>query len=1238
MRFRSRLVPTTALTAAVLSLNASGAFGADVSTQSQLNAAIAASANPINVTSGALVVSVGQTIASTTDLIVAPGASLDLSSALQMIGSLSGGGALTLGTSSLIVGGNNSSTSFSGTIGMTHQGYESTYGRFFKTGTGTLTIDNATFSLGESYIAQGAMAQTSGNTSFAYLSVGENKTGGVPNVGALNVSGGTLTIGTTLQVGSFEGNGTVNQTGGTVKVIPLCGTTAHCAALNIGNQGGTGTYAISGGELIASIVNIGRKTSGSQSSTGTLAISGGVVDISTRSDGNGGILNGQLIIGYSAQSNGKIEQTGGTLRIHNDSKLYLTGESTSTSIYNLSGGTLEIGGSSLQAAYSNPNPHYQFNLGGGSIKVIESALTTNVNATLTSGVSTIDTNGFGATWSGVFSGSGGLAKAGAGTLTLSGANTYLGGTFLNDGILKVNADNNLGDATGGLTFSGGTLLFGAAFNTARNITLAGGGTIDTNGFNTTVSGQLSGAGGLTKTGVGALTLSGANTYLGGTFINRGVLKVNADNNLGDAAGGLTFDGGTLQFGAAFNSARNIALAGSGILDSNGFDASLSGQLNGQGALTKTGAGTLTLNGSSSYSGATAVNQGTLRAGATNAFSPLSAFSVASAATFDLNSLNQTIGSLAGAGNVLLGSATLTTGGDNSSTTFSGVASGNGQISKTGTGTFTLTGSNAYTGGTTVTGGLINFASANNFGPSGTITLNGGGLQWATGNTTDISSRLAAMGIGGATFDTNGNNVVFATSISGVGGLTKSGAGMLTLVANNTGPIAVTGGTLRAGQIDAFSPLSTFSVASAATFDLNNLNQTIGSLAGAGNVTLGSATLTTGGDGTSTTFSGSISGTGGLTKEGAGTFTLAGNNTYTGLTTINAGRLNVTGSIVSTIVNNGTFALDNSGTSTVSGVISGTGAIEKTGAGTTVLSNINTYTGATSVTDGKLVVNGSIASSSGLTVGQGAVIGGNGILPSATINGELSPGNSIGLITVVGDLTLGAGSQYLVEVSPVAADRANVTGAASLAGTVLATFARGTYIVKNYTILHADGGFAGSKFSGLVTANAPANFITSLNYTSNDVFLSLTANLGGDGPGGINALPRNQRGVANVINAWFNAGLPLAPSFINLYSLTGTGLTNALASSAGEPATGAQQIGYRSLDHFLYQMLDLQEPNRGQGQIGDASGFIASYTTDQSAASKKISLSHVDLSRSPQPNASALYEPRWSIWASPFGGY
>ena len=89
-----------------------------------------------------------------------------------------------------------------------------------------------------------------------------------------------------------------------------------------------------------------------------------------------------------------------------------------------------------------------------------------------------------------------------------------------------------------------------------------------------------------------------------------------------------------------------------------------------GGLTKVGTGMFTLSGINSYLGATEVNAGTLQAGATNAFAPLSAFTVAGGATLDLAGFNQTIGSLAGAGNVTLGSATLTTGNDGTSTTFS----------------------------------------------------------------------------------------------------------------------------------------------------------------------------------------------------------------------------------------------------------------------------------------------------------------------------------------------------------------------------------------------------------------------------------------------------------------------------------------------------------------------------------------------------------------------------------------
>ena len=128
------------------------------------------------------------------------------------------------------------------------------------------------------------------------------------------------------------------------------------------------------------------------------------------------------------------------------------------------------------------------------------------------------------------------------------------------------------------------------------------------------------------------------------------------------------------------------------------------------------------------------------------------------------------------------------------------------------------------------------------------------------------------------------------------------------------------GTLQAGAANTFSATSAFTVAGGATLDLNNFNQTIGSLAGDGNVTLGSATLTTGGDNTSTTFAGGISGTGGLVKTGSGIMMLTGINSYTGGTTINGfgvlqlGDIDTTGKIVGGVTNNALFFVVNADTS------------------------------------------------------------------------------------------------------------------------------------------------------------------------------------------------------------------------------------------------------------------------------------------------------------------------------------
>ena len=112
-----------------------------------------------------------------------------------------------------------------------------------------------------------------------------------------------------------------------------------------------------------------------------------------------------------------------------------------------------------------------------------------------------------------------------------------------------------------------------------------------------------------------------------------------------------------------------------------------------------------------------------------------------------------------------------------------------------------------------------------------------------------------------------------------------------------------------------------------------------------------------------------------------------------------------------------------------------------------------------VNGGTLSVNGSIASSSLTTVNAGGTLGGNGTVGNTTINGgTLAPGNSIGLLTVQGNLVFTAAASYMVEVSPANADRTNVTGTATLGGaTVKRTSPPGAYVAKQYTIVNATGG-------------------------------------------------------------------------------------------------------------------------------------------------------------------------------------
>ncbi|MGX1785436.1 autotransporter domain-containing protein [Bosea sp. NPDC055332] len=696
-----------------------------------------------------------------------------------------------------------------------------------------------------------------------------------------------------------------------------------------------------------------------------------------------------------------------------------------------------------------------FTGGSNRLTIGSASATINGGIVIDTGTLTFDQT-IAATISSVVSGAGNVVKEGAGTLTLTGTNTYTGGTTISGGKLSISSEANLGDVSGTLTLDGGLLQVTGTTLTGltRNIVLGsnGGGFDIADAGNTfTVTQSFSGSGGLTKAGAGTLVLSGANTYTGTTTVSGGTLRAGQAGAFSASSAFTIASGATLDLAGFDQTIGTLAGAGAITLGagtltvgSNNTPTTFSGTISGTGGLIKTGTGMLTLSGTSTYSGATTVSAGKIYITSASAMSAASDYTVAAGALLQINDTIGTVtaGSIAGAGQIQIEQgSTLETGATNASTTFTGMIYDAGSIRKVGTGTLTLTQENTYSGGTTIAGGAISISKESNLGnTSGALTLDGGVLQ-VTGTALNGLARNIILGSNGGGFEIveAGNSFIVSQSLTGTGSLAKTGAGTLVLkgASSYSGATTVSEGTLRAGAANAFSANSTFTVASGATLDLAGLNQTIGSLAGVGTVTLGSGTLTAGANNSSTTFSGKITGTGGVTKTGTGTLTLTGTNTYTG---------------------------------------------------------------ATKVSGGKLVVNGSLASSvtlDGGTLGGSGTIGGMSVASGATV----SPGNSIGTLTVSGNVAFASGSTYQVEVNAAGqSDRIAASGKATITGGTVQVLAQnGNYAAAtNYTILTASGGVTGTFTS--VSSNLA--FLTpSLGYGGTSVTLTMTRNDTGFGPGG-----------------------------------------------------------------------------------------------------------------------------------------
>jgi autotransporter-associated beta strand protein len=427
----------------------------------------------------------------------------------------------------------------------------------------------------------------------------------------------------------------------------------------------------------------------------------------------------------------------------------------------------------------------------------------------TGGAGILAATGISVTNSGMITGgNGGSAGAGAGleAVAVVGAG---GAGITGSGLTIINSGTISGGLAGdGVTLSNAiTFTGGANAITFSNATSGLNGNVDVTGsltFNqptdTTVSNVITGSGSIAKTGAGTLTLSGTNTYSGGTAINGGTIAVTDDSNLGNTAGGITFNGGTLQTSTpvgvpTFVSNRTITLlAGGGTIETDRATI-LGGNISGAGGLTKTGIQILSLTGTNTYLGATNILAGQLQADAVGGLSASSAFTVAAGATLELRGLDQSIGSLAGAGSVTnfnVASSVLTTGNDNTSTTFSGtLADATGALSliKVGTGTQTLSGINTYTGNTTVNGGRLEVD---------------GSIATSQLTTVNASAMLAGTGTVGATQVNAGGifapgNGTPGTALTVTGSLTLASAAQYLVQINpTTSSLAIVTGTATLG--------------------------------------------------------------------------------------------------------------------------------------------------------------------------------------------------------------------------------------------------------------------------------------------------------------------------------------------------------------------------------------------------------------------------------------------------------
>ena len=996
------------------------------------------------------------------------------------------------------------------------------------------------------------------------LSAGANSV--VNNNGTINNSISLAGNGTVTNASNATGNGTSGGGAGGITGSVAFGNagTGQVNTLNNNTSSATLIGVIKGSAITSagnSVLNNQGFLTGSftQTGSGSVAINNGSTftnatftgDIVTAGDttltnGTGATITGNITLGAgtdvinnSGTITGNVDMGGGTNTYNANGQAQLPSGTLTASATSLS--TLNLSGSALTDTVGQPVTNFTFvNKSGTGTWTIAAPITLNTVPTTPVGQTNYNVTG---------------------------------------GILSVNDADYLAGPNNSVTVGDGA-------NLTFNGTAAG-----------TYTGGIGGGGTVTiGTGAGATTFSGANTYSGGTTINAGILNVTGGSALLDTgavtlqAGGRLNVNGSETIGAlndADATANTVNLvAGQTLTVGSGAFGNGASTITGAGALTKATAGTLTLSGTNTFTGPLTINDGVVAVSNGAAIGDTTAVIVNATTTaptttgeFDVNG-SETIGSLSGNGGkvVLASGQTLSTGNDGTDTSYLGVISGAGSLTKVGTGTFTVAGANTYSGGTSVAAGTLQ------------------------GNTTSLQGAIAVAAPGTLLF-TQPTDGTFAGVITGAGTTTKAGAGNLTLTGNNsgfTGTTNLNGGTVSIGAANNIG-------AGPLAFDGGTLATTAAmTLTNAVTLNEGGAIIQTGAD---TTMSGVFSGSGGLTKTGAATLILGGVptpfvfNTFTGGITISQGTLQASPASLNNndIVDNAALVFDNAGNFTFSGDISGTGTVTVGGTGNILtLTGNNTYSGATQINAGALYASTGtgIGDLSAVTVASGAEfeIGGVGGAVTETIGSlagagdfsvnnpadHLITGGNNSSTTFSGDATGGQIEKVGTGVFTVSGT-GNLSSGLTVTGGTVAIADGGDYTATTSVASGATLDVQAGEVGGLLTgdlATAAGAFAKINGQVSGNVTNAGTLSGNGTVTGTLtnsgNVMPGNSPGVLNIDGAYVQtatgtftaeingAAAPVAGTSYDQIAVTGTpgtatldGTLAVVKSTATNYVAGAQ---------------------------------------------------------------------------------